>query len=69
MAKKVFKTAEFKLHILTSRSGVIGLKLVDKKSHEILEERFFSMVNNDLEDYVTSVGFDLELILNYLNNI
>jgi hypothetical protein len=67
MARKVFKTQEYILHLITSTSGVMIVKLIDKQTKEILEEKFFTEVGNELTDYVESNGFDLEKIVNYLN--
>jgi hypothetical protein len=70
MAKKSFKAIDFKLYIITSLGGVIFAKLMDKKTKEILEEKTFSNIGNDLEDYLeTLIGFDTNKILNYLNNL
>ncbi len=67
MARKVFKTQEYILHLITSTSGVMIVKLIDKVTKEILEEKIFTEVGNELTDYVESNGFDLEKIVNYLN--
>jgi hypothetical protein len=67
MARKVFKTQEYILHLITSTSGVMIVKLIDKNTKEILEEKFFTEVGNELTDYVESTGFDLDKIVNYLN--
>jgi uncharacterized FlaG/YvyC family protein len=67
MARKVFKTQEYILHLITSTSGVMIVKLIDKNTKEILEEKFFTEVCNELTDYVESTGFDLDKIVNYLN--
>jgi hypothetical protein len=67
MARKVFKTQEYILHLITSTSGVMIVKLIDKHTKEILEEKFFTEVGNELTDYVESTGFDLDKIVNYLN--
>lgn len=67
MARKVFKTQEFILHLITSTSGVMIVKLIDNNTKEILEEKFFTEVGNELTDYIESTGFDLDKIVNYLN--
>ncbi|MEI8136738.1 MAG: hypothetical protein WCH21_05355 [Bacteroidota bacterium] len=70
MARKAFKAIDHKLYIITSLGGVIFAKLVDKKTKEILEEKTFLNIGNDLEDYLETLeGFDTNKILNYLNNI
>lgn len=70
MARKAFKAIDYKLYIITSLGGVIFAKLVDKKTKEILEEKTFLNIGNDLEDYLETLeGFDTNKILNYLNNI
>jgi len=70
MARKSFKAIDYKLYIITSLGGVIFAKLVDKKTKEILEEKTFSNIGNDLEDYLEQLeGFDTTKILNYLNNL
>lgn len=66
MARKVFKTQEYILHLITSSAGVMIVKLIDKHSREILEEKVFTEVGNDLIDYIDSVGFSSEKIINYL---
>jgi hypothetical protein len=43
------------------------VKLIDKHTKEILEEKFFTEIGNQLTDYVESTGFDSDKIVNYLN--
>ena len=69
MARKVFKTQEYILHLITSSSGVMIVKLIDKHSREILEDKVFTEVGNDLIDYIDSVGFDSKKIINYLTKL
>jgi hypothetical protein len=70
MARKAFKAIDYKLYIITSLGGVIFAKLVDKKTKEVLEEKTFSNVGNDIEDYLNQLeGFDTTKILNYLNTL
>lgn len=70
MARKAFKAIDYKLYIITSLGGVIFAKLVDKKTKEVLEEKTFSNVGNDIEDYLNQLeGFDTAKILNYLNTL
>jgi hypothetical protein len=67
MARKVFKTQEYILHLITSSSGVMIVKLIDKLTREILEQKVFTEVGNEMTDYVESTGFDSDKIVNYLN--
>lgn len=67
MARKIFKTEEYILHLVTSIGGVMILKLIDKFTREILEQKIFTEVGDELIDYVESTGFDSNKIVNYLN--
>lgn len=67
MARKVFKTNEYILHLITSSSGVMIVKLIDKLTREILEQKVFTEVSDELTDYVDSTGFDSTKIVNYLS--
>jgi hypothetical protein len=67
MARKVFKTQEYILHLITSSSGVMIVKLIDKLTREVLEHKVFTDVGEELTDYVESTGFDSSKIVNYLN--
>ncbi len=68
MSKKTFKNGEYSIHLITSLGGVMIVKLVDKLTKEIVEQRVFTEVGDDLEDYLQSVGFKPERIINYLND-
>jgi adenine C2-methylase RlmN of 23S rRNA A2503 and tRNA A37 len=39
---------------------------ISKQLREILEEKFFTEIGNELTDYVELTGFDLDKIVNYL---
>jgi hypothetical protein len=67
MSKKTFKTGDFSLHLITSLGGVMIVKLVDKLTKELIEQRVFTEVNHELEDYLESVGMKPEKVINYLN--
>ena len=68
MSKKTFKTGEFSLHLITSLGGVMIVKLVDKLTKEVVEQRVFTEVDNEFEDYLESVGIKPERVINYLND-
>ncbi len=67
MSKKTFKTGDFSLHLITSLGGVMIVKLVDKLTKEIVEQRVFTEVGDDLVDYLESVGVKPDKVINYLN--
>lgn len=67
MSKKTFKTGEFSLHLITSLGGVMIVKLVDKFTKEVVEQRIFTEVDSEFEDYLESVGVKPEKVINYLN--
>lgn len=67
MSKKTFKGGEYTLHLITSLGGVMIVKLVDKFTKEVVEQRVFTCIDNDLEDYLESVGIKPERVINYLN--
>jgi len=67
MSKKTFKSGEYTLHLITSLGGVMIVKLVDKLTKEVVEQRVFTEVGNDLVDYLESVGIKPERVINYLN--
>jgi hypothetical protein len=67
MSKKTFKTGEFSLQLITSIGGVMIVKLVDKFTKELVEQRVFTEVNHELEDYLESVGVEPSRVINYLN--
>lgn len=67
MAKKIFRTQEYTLHIITSVSGVMILKLIDRLTKEMFEQKVFTDVGDDFTDYIESIGFDTQQILTYLS--
>jgi hypothetical protein len=67
MSKKIFKIGDFSLHIVTSLGGVMIVKLVDKLTKEVIEQRVFTSIDHDLEDYLESVGIEPARVINYLN--
>ncbi len=67
MSKKTFKTGDFSLHLITSLGGVMIVKLVDKLTKEIVEQRVFTEVGDDMVDYLESVGVKPDKVINYLN--
>lgn len=67
MSKKTFKSGEYTLHLLTSLGGVMIVKLVDKLTKEVIEQRVFTEVGDDMVDYLESVGIKPERVINYLN--
>lgn len=68
MSKKTFKTGEFSLHLITSLGGVMIVKLVDKFTKEVVEQRVFTEVDSEFEDYLESVGVKPDKVINYLND-
>lgn len=67
MARKSFKTAGFTLYLTTSIGGLIKTQLVDKITREEVEVKYFTSFNEELEDYVTSVGVSITKVKDYLN--
>jgi len=67
MSKKTFKSGDFSLQLITSLGGVMIVKLVDKLTKEVIEQRVFTCIDNELEDYLESVGIKPERVINYLN--
>lgn len=67
MSKKTFKSGDFSLQLITSLGGVMIVKLVDKLTKEVVEQRVFTCIDNELEDYLESVGIKPERVINYLN--
>lgn len=67
MSKKTFKTGEFSLQLITSIGGVMIVKLVDKLTKELVEQRVFTEVGDDMVDYLESVGVEPSKVINYLN--
>lgn len=69
MARKAFKSGAYTLYITTSIGGVIKTQLVDKSTRELVEENYYTSLNSDLEDYITSVGVSLIKVHEHLNAI
>lgn len=69
MARKSFKTTGYTLYLTTSRGGLIKSQLVDKLTRELLEEKYFTSLDSELEDYLTSVGVSVTKVSDYLNAI
>lgn len=67
MSKKTFKSGEYTLHLITSLGGVMIVKLIDKLTKEIIEQRVFTEVGDDMVDYLESVGINPDKVINYLN--
>jgi hypothetical protein len=69
MARKSFKTAGYTLYLTTSIGGLIKSQLVDKLTREEVEQKYFTSMNDELEDYLTSIGVSVTKVQDYLNAI
>lgn len=69
MARKSFKTVGYTLYLTTSRGGLIKSQLVDKLTRELLEEKYFTSLDQELEDYLTSINVSVTKVSDYLNAI
>lgn len=69
MARKSFKTAGYTLYLTTSIGGLIKSQLVDKLTREEVEQKYFISMNDELEDYLTSIGVSVTKVQDYLNAI
>lgn len=67
MARKVFKTEEYILHLVTSNAGVMIVKLYDKLTKEYIEQKIFVDSGDEFTDYVEQYNFNASKIINYLN--
>lgn len=67
MARKVFKTEDYILHLVTSIGGVMIVKLIDKHTKEYIEQRIFTDSGDEFTDYVEQYNFNSTKIINYLN--
>lgn len=67
MSKKIIKAGEYSLHIVNSISGVIIIKVYDRKTKEEIENSIFTEVDDRLEIYLSQYTKKVEPILNYLN--
>jgi hypothetical protein len=69
MARKSFKTKGYTLYLTTSIGGVIKTQLVDRLTRELVDENYYTSLNDELEDYITSVGVSLTKVREHLNAI
>lgn len=69
MARKSFKTKGYTLYLTTSIGGVIKTQLVDRMTRELVEEYYYSSLDQELEDYIASVGVSVTKVSEYLNAI
>lgn len=69
MARKSFKTAGYTLYLTTSIGGLIKSQLVDKLTREEVEQKYFTSMGDELEDYLTSIGLSVTKVQDYLNAI
>jgi hypothetical protein len=69
MARKSFKTAGYTLYLTTSIGGLIKSQLVDKLTREEVEQKYFTSMGDELEDYLTSIGVSVTKVQDYLNAI
>lgn len=67
MSKKIIKAGEYSLHIVNSISGVIIIKVYDRKTKEEIENSIFTEVDDRLEIYLSQYTKKVDPILNYLN--
>jgi hypothetical protein len=67
MSKKIIKSGEYSLHIVTSINGVIIIKVYDRDTKEEIENSIFTEVSDRLEIYLGQYTKKVEPILNYLN--
>jgi hypothetical protein len=69
MARKSFKTRGYTLYLTTSIGGVIKTQLVDRMTRELVEENYYASLDEEMEDYITSVGVSVTKIREHLNAI
>jgi hypothetical protein len=69
MGRKSFKTKGYTLYLTTSIGGVIKTQLVDKVTRDLVEENYYTSLDDELEDYITSVGVSLVKVREHLNAI
>lgn len=67
MSRKSFKTKGYTLYLTTSIGGVIKTQLVDRMTRELVDENYYTSLNDELEDYITSVGVSLTKVREHLN--
>lgn len=67
MSKKIFKSGEFTLHIITSISGVIIVKVADRATKEEVDHSIFTEVGDQLAEHLGQYTKKVEPIINYLN--
>jgi len=69
MGRKSFKTKGYTLYLTTSIGGVIKTQLVDKVTRDLVEENYYTSLDDELEDYITSVGVSVVKVREHLNAI
>lgn len=69
MSKKIFKSGEYSLQIITSISGVIIVKVADRVTKEEVDHSIFTEVGDQLAEHLANYTKKVEPILNYLNQI
>ena len=67
MSRKSFKTKGYTLYLTTSIGGVIKTQLVDRMTRELVDENYYTSLNDELEDYITSVGVSVTKVREHLN--
>lgn len=67
MSKKIFKSGEFTLHIISSLGGVIIVKVADRETKEEVDHSIFTEVGDQLAEHLANYTKKVEPILNYLN--
>lgn len=69
MSKKIFKSGEYSLQIITSIGGVIIVKVADRETKEEVDHSIFTEVGDQLAEHLANYTKKVEPILNYLNQI
>ncbi len=69
MGRKSFKTKGYTLYLTRSIGGVIKTQLVDKVTRDLVEENYYTSLDDELEDYITSVGVSVVKVREHLNAI
>lgn len=67
MSKKIFKSGEYSLQIITSIGGVIIVKVADRETKEEVDHSIFTEVGDQLAEHLANYTKKVEPILNYLN--
>jgi hypothetical protein len=68
MAKKTFKGSECNLQLITSISGVMIVKVFDKLTKELIDQKYFVEVDHNFTDFFDDHGVDCNKAILYLNN-